>query len=77
MSSSSSNGIRQFADDVQTELDQIRNEYQRKYADDRTLLEREIHGLIDDERRTFEKLKRYLNDQRHRTDKRQHKKVKT
>ncbi|CAF2468184.1 unnamed protein product [Rotaria sp. Silwood2] len=71
-----SNNILNFFDQCQNELDQIRDEYKSKFAENRTYIEQEINLLIDEERQTLDKLDRYLNDHRRRVEKRNNNKRK-
>jgi len=65
-----SNNILHFVEQFQNELDQIKDEYMLKFAKDRTYIEQEINLLVNEERQTFDKLKRYLSDHRNRIEKR-------
>lgn len=64
------NSIFRFIEQVQTELDQIRDEYKHKFDQDQAYIEREINLLINEERQTFDKLDRYLIDHRRQAEKR-------
>ncbi|CAF0779298.1 unnamed protein product [Rotaria sp. Silwood1] len=65
-----SNNLLNFVEQCQNELDQIRDEYRSKFAENRTYIEQEINLLIDEERQTLNKLDRYLSDHRRRVEKR-------
>jgi hypothetical protein len=59
-----------FLEQVQIELDQIKDEYTVKFEKDRKYIEQEVNLLINEERQTLDKLNGYLNDHRRRVDKR-------
>ena len=67
--SSSNNNLR-FLEQVQIELDQIKDEYRYKFEQDRAYIEKEIDLLINEERQTFDRLSRRLIDHRRRVEKR-------
>ncbi|CAF1241442.1 unnamed protein product [Rotaria sordida] len=63
------NDILKFIEQFQNEIDQIKDEYMIKYTKDRTNIEHEMNRLINDQRITFNKVKRYLYDNRRRSNK--------
>jgi hypothetical protein len=64
------NHIFRFVEQIQTELDQIKDEYRLKFEKDRQYIDQEMNLLIKEEHQTFEKLNRYLSDHRKRMEKR-------
>ncbi len=54
--------ILQFVEQFQNEIGQAKDEYQTKFQRDRTFIQYEINGLINDERVKFDKLGRYLRE---------------
>lgn len=66
------NSLSRFVEQFQTEIEQIQQDYKSKFDKDKASIEREVNLLVDEERRTFEHLKQYLNDHRRRAEKRKH-----
>jgi len=62
-----------FGEQIEYELNQLKDEYILKFTNNRTYIEQEINRLIDDERETFDKLNRYLNEQKRHSKKNDHK----
>jgi hypothetical protein len=54
------NSILSFIEEYQNEIDQIKDEYMKKFTRDRTSIEHEINRLINDERTTLDKVNRYM-----------------
>ncbi len=52
------NNILKFVESFQYDLEQLKDEYMKKFTRDRTLIEHEINRLINDERITFDKFQR-------------------
>lgn len=60
------NDLLNFAEQMEIELEKLRNEYQSKFEQDRVKIDEGIDCLIEEERRTLTSLNRYLIDRRHR-----------
>ncbi|CAF2963986.1 unnamed protein product, partial [Rotaria sp. Silwood2] len=66
------NNIFKFVEQFQNEIDQIKDEYIIKYTKDQTNIEHEVNQFINNERITFDKINRYLYDNRRHSNKSYH-----
>lgn len=62
--STKNGGILRFYEKIQNELEQIRDDYQKKFDKNRFDLNREFERLLHEDRRVFDKLKQNLKDDR-------------